>query len=119
MLLREIKGEEDHEAARTRTLFRDRRSAGVALAARAAPYHLAGGQSRSMGDRAADGAAGIAGADRRRRDARSAQLELARIWDARRRVALLRSLRSPQHSDDALDQRECGRDLSARRRGGA
>ena len=49
--------------------------------------------------------------------ARRAELELARIRHAGRRVALLRSLQAPQHPADARDQRAGLRGLRARRAG--
>src|SRR5262249_49485086 len=48
-----------------------------------------------------------------------AELELARIRHARRRVALLRVVQAPTHSPDARDQCPRLRGLSARRRASA
>ena len=58
-------------------------------------------QSRSLGHRQADGAPGAGAAHRPDAAARRAELELARIRHAGRRVALLRSFQKLRHSADA------------------
>ena len=79
-----------HTPARARRLFGDRRPAAAEAARRRAHRVLDHREPRSVGHRQADGAAGAAGADRAADAARRAELELARIRHARRRVALLR-----------------------------
>ena len=73
--------------------------------------------SRS-GTSRADGAAGAPGADRAGAAARRAELELARIRDAGRRLALLRAVQAARHQAHARHQRPRLRGLSARRRAG-
>ena len=105
-------------AARTLRLFGDRRPAAAEAAGRRAARVLDHRQLRGLGYRAADGAAGAAGADRRAAAARRAELELARIRHAGRLLAVLRSLRAARHPADARDQCARLRGLSARRRAG-
>ena len=75
-------------------------------------------QLRGVGHLAADGAAGHSGADRTGAAPRRAELELARIRHAGRRLALLRIVRPPRHQADARRQCPHLRGLPARRRGG-
>src|ERR1700733_9663098 len=98
--------ESGHETARTRALFRDRRSSAVEISRRRPPRHLAGGESRSVADRKPDGAPDPARAHGRpAASARRAELELARIRHAGRRMALLRRLRQGEGERHARDQR--------------
>src|SRR5579871_5881096 len=103
-----------HAAARTLRLLRHRRSSAAEIAWRRAHDCLDHRQSRSLGYFQADGPPGVAAADRCTLAAGRAELELARIWNAGRRVAVLRSLQKTRHRADALDQRARLRGLSAR-----
>src|SRR5215831_10504227 len=62
---------------------------------------------------------GARAANRPNANSGRAELELARIRHARRRVALLRVVQAPTHSPDARDQCPRLRGLSARRRASA
>ena len=113
----ESRGQVD-AAARTGRLFSHRRPAAAQAARRSASRILDHRQSRSLGHRQADGAPGAGPAHRPDAAARRAELELARIRHAGRRVALLRAVQAAQHSADARDQCARLRGLYARRRTG-
>ena len=107
-----------HTPPRARRLFRDRRPAAAEAAGRRAARVLDHREPGSVGHRQADGAAGTARADGAADAARRAELELARIRHARRRVAFLRSVPAARNQTDALDQRARLRGLRAGRAAG-
>src|ERR1043165_105218 len=93
-----------HTPPRARRLFGDRRPPAAEAARRRAADLLEQREPRGMGYRQADGAAWASRADRATDAARRAELELARIRHARRRVALLRAVPAPEDPTHALDQ---------------
>ena len=104
-----------NDPARPHRVFRDRRSPPTAPARRRPPRRLDDRQSRGLGHFSADGAAGLAGTDRPGAAARRAELGMARIWHAGRRLALLRPVPKARHPSDGVDQRAGLRGLRARR----
>ncbi len=102
------------DPARPRAVFGDRRSPSAASAGRRPHRRLDHRQSRSLGHLAADGAAGPAGADRAGAAARRAELGLARIRHAGRRLALFRPVPQARHPPDRVDQRAGLRGLRTR-----
>src|SRR6266568_6691879 len=84
--------DEPYDPARALRLFGDRRPAAAQAPGRGAARVLDHRQLRGLGYFSADGPPGAAGADRGAAAPRRAELELARIRHAGRRLALLRAL---------------------------
>src|SRR3954454_18274786 len=104
-----------HDPARAHALFGDCRPPAAQLAGWREARRLDHRQSRILGYLAADGAAGIAGADRTGALARRAELVLARIRHAGRGVAVFRVVPAAANPPDIVDQRPGLRGLRAGR----
>jgi hypothetical protein len=88
-------------AARTRPLFRHRRSAQADAAGKCPSGGLGDRQRGELGDQAANAADGVAAAARGSAAARPSELGMARIWHARRLLAVPGMSHAPQDRADA------------------
>ena len=103
----------DHATARTPRLLADRKPPAAATAGRAAPDPVAADVTRAMGHLAADGADGDHAAAGPADAPRPSELELARIRDAGRLLAIEARVRAAEDDADGDRQRPCLRGLSA------
>src|SRR6185436_11192492 len=108
----------DHAAPGSPRLLANRHPPAAEATGRTTPDPVAADVARAMGHLAADGADGDHAATGPADAARPSELELARVWDARRLLAVEARVRAAEGDADRHGQRPRLRGLSAGHPGG-